>query len=487
MPESRFLKYQKHHMKRSIYKFLTLGLLVTSLLGACSKSFLDRKPDDALPQDQALNTEGLLENALNGAYSTLRAVGLYGRDIPVIGDLHGDNTFVEARNSGRYLQWYGYSVSAADGSATGMWGNAYIAIQRANRIIAADVTGGRVPEIKAEARAIRALMYFHLVRTFAVPYSENPQAKGVPLILSYDPDLLPETRNTVEEVYTQIISDLQAAYTDGPEYSSSARISKYTIGGLLAKVYLNKGEYQNALTAAEDVIDNSEYSLVSADSYVDYWTNPAPRTDAVETMFEIDADVVNNNGFDDLGGIYVNGYTDIYASTQLVNLFSATDVRTELLVPGTTKGGAPATLVFKFSNASNNDRDNPKVLRLSEIYLIAAEAAYRTSDEATALDYLNALMAERDPGFTYASSGAQLLDDIIEERRKELAFEGDRLYDLNRLKRAIDRDANAGAITAGPGNSRLDIPYPDDRRIAPIPQAELNANPNLADDQNPGY
>lgn len=487
MPESRFLNYQNQHMKRSIYKFLTVGLLAASILGACSKSFLDRKPDDALPQDQALNTEGLLENALNGAYSVLRSVGLYGRDIPVIGDLHGDNTFVESRNSGRYLQWYGYSVSAADGNANGMWTNAYIAIQRTNRIIAADVTGERADEIKAEARAIRALMYFNLVRTFATSYSENPAAKGVPLILSYDPNLLPDTRNTVAEVYTQIIADLTAAYADGPEYVNSARISKYTIGGLLAKVYLNKGDYANALTAAEDVIDNSDYSLVSPDSYVNYFTNPAPRTDAVETMLEIDADVVNNNGFDDLGGIYVNGYTDIYASSQLVNLFEPTDVRTELLVPGTTKGGAAATLVFKYSNASNNDRDNIKVLRLSEVYLIAAEAAARTGEEGLALDYLNALMAERDPGFTYASAGAQLLDDIITERRKELAFEGDRLFDLNRLKLAIDRVANPGAITAGPGNSRLDIPYPDNRRIAPIPQAEIQANPNLADDQNPGY
>jgi starch-binding outer membrane protein, SusD/RagB family len=474
-------------MKRTINKFLTLGLLVAVLSAACSKSFLEKTPDDALPQEQALNTEGLLENALNGAYSIMRSVGLYGRDIPIIGDLHGDNTFVETENSGRYLQWYGYSVSSNDGSAAAMWANAYVGIQRANRVIAADVTGGRVPEIKAEARAIRALLYFNLVRIFAQPYSENPAAKGVPLILAYDPWLLPDTRNTVEEVYTQIISDLTAAYADGPEYSSSARISKYTIGGLLAKVYLNKGDYDNALASAEDVINNSEYSLLPYSNYVNYWTNAAPRTDAVETMLEIDADVVNNNGFDDLGGMYVNGYTDIYASSQLVDLYSATDVRKELLVPGQTKSGANATLVFKFPNASSDDRDNLKVLRLSEIYLIAAEAAYHTGDEPAALGYLNALMAERDPGFAYASSGTQLLSDIITERRKELAFEGDRLFDLNRLKMAIDRVANAGAITAGPANSRLDIPYPDNRRIAPIPQAEIQANPNLADDQNPGY
>jgi hypothetical protein len=78
-----------------------------------------------------------------------------------------------------------------------------------------------------------------------------------------------------------------------------------------------------------------------------------------------------------------------------------------------------------------------------------------------------------------------LLDDIITERRKELAFEGDRLYDLNRLKLPITRAANPGAInvTAVPST----IPYGEARRIAPIPLAEIQANPNIAPQQNPGY
>lgn len=476
-------------MKRTINKFLTVSLLAIFALGACKKGFLERVPTDALPVDEALTSEDALEGALNGAYSAMRAVGLFGRDIPIIGDLHADNTFVETKNSGRYLQWYDYSVSSNDGSATAMWGNAYVAIQRANRIIEAELAeaGDRVAEIKAEALAIRALMYFHLVRTFAQPHSENPGAPGVPLILTYDPYFLPETRNTVGEVYTQIVADLTAAYADGPEYSVSARMSKYAMGGLLAKVYLNMGEYANALTAAEDVINNSGFALVSPASYANFWANPAPRTDAVETMFEIDADVISNNAFDDLGAMYINGYTDIYASKQLYDLYAANDVRKSILVEGTTKNGFPAVIVYKFPNANNDDRDNLKVLRLAEIYLIAAEAAARTNDETTALDYLNDLMAQRDPGFSYSSSGAQLIDDIITERRKELAFEGDRLFDLNRLKLPIVRIANAGAILAGPGNVNLTIPYPDNERIAPIPQAELQANPNLADEQNPGY
>jgi hypothetical protein len=378
-------------------------------------------------------------------------------------------------------------VASNDGNATGMWTNAYVTIQRANRILEATVTGGRVDGIKAEAHAIRALMYFNLVRTFAQPYSENPAGPGVPLILAYNPYFLPDSRNTIDQVYAQIISDLQAAFADAPDYSSSALLSKYAIEGLLAKVYLNKGDYANAKTAAADVIENGGFTLVAPTAFAGYWANPSSRTDGVETLFEIDADVVNNNNFDDLGRIYQFGYNDIYASRQLFNLYRAADVRTSVLEDATTKTGASAVRVFKFPNGGNDDRDNLKVLRLAEVYLIAAEAAARTSDEPGALGYLNDLMAQREPGFTYASAGAQLLTDIITERRKELAFEGDRLFDLNRLKMPIARIANTGSILAGPGNVNLNIAYPDNRRVAPIPQAELQANPGLADEQNPGY
>jgi hypothetical protein len=244
------------------------------------------------------------------------------------------------------------------------------------------------------------------------------------------------------------------------------------------------GDNANARTLAVDVINNSGFTLVTPGTYNNYWANPAYRDDKVETLFEVDADVINNNGFDDYAGMYENGYNDIYASSQLYDLYSNTDIRKSILIPGNTKSGSPAYIVDKFPNAGNPDRDNIKVLRLSEVYLIAAEASLPTS-ETDALSYLNALMAQRDPSFAgYSSSGAALLDDIVTERRKELAFEGERFYDLNRLKRTIDRADNPGAI---PATGFMSIPYPTDKRVAPIPQNETQANPNIADQQNPGY
>lgn len=468
-------------MKRlNILYYITL-FATALLMGSCKKTFLEKTPFDSLTPDQALANEGALVSAVNGAYSALRSVALYGRDFPVVGDLMADNTYVEKKNSGRYLIQYNYTMASSDGIASEMWSTAYTGIMRANRVIDADITGGNTASVKAEAYAIRALLYFKLVNIFAKPYTDDPNALGVPLVLQYNPYDLP-SRNKVSEVYEQIVADLKTAFENGPDYVNSTRFSKYSIEALLAKVYLYMGDNANAKTAAIDVINNSGFTLVSPASYNSYWANPSIRDDKVETLFEVDADVINNNGFDDLAGIYENGYNDIYASSQLYNLYSATDVRQSVIIPGTTKSGSPGYIVDKFPNATNSDRDNLKVLRLSEVYLIAAEASL-PDNEADALMYLNKLMAERDPSFAgYTSSGTTLLNDIVTERRKELAFEGDRLYDLNRLKLPIVREDNPAAIPAP-----LSIPYPFDKRLAPIPQNETQSNPNIAGQQNPGY
>lgn len=353
---------------------------------------------------------------------------------------------------------------------------------RSNRVIDADVTGDNVASIKASAFALRALMYFKLVTLYARSYTDDTSALGVPVVLHYNPYDLP-ARSSVGTVYNQIISDYKAAFESAGDYTSSVYLSKYAIEGLLAKAYLYMGDYQNAKNAAADVINNGPFTLVTSGRYDAYWSDPAPRTDAVETLLEIDADVINNNGFDDLGGIYINGYQDIYASKQVYDLYSNTDVRKTVLIQGETKLGISAVLVNKYPNAQNTDRDNLKVMRLSEVYLIAAEASARLGNDADAKMYLNTLMAQCDPSMVYTSAGSQLITDIITERRKELAFEGDRLFDLNRLMLPVERVDNSGSLPSG----ALTIPYSDDHRIYPIPQTEIQSNPTLENEQNPGY
>ncbi len=456
------------------------------MLAACSKNFIDKTPTDSVPLDQALNSVNELNDALNGAYAALRDARVFGSDFLASGDVQGDNVFVEIDNNGGYVSQYTYQVTAGDDVPNGMWAYSYVGILRANQIIDADVSGDDVASIKAQAYAIRALLYFKLVNIFAVSYATDSNAWGVPLLLHYDPFLLP-TRNTVRQVYQQIVQDLQTGFKDGPPYESSIYLSKYAIEALLARVYLYQGNNTAAKTSAIDVIDHGEFTLVSSSGFNTFWNDPGIHTDQVEVMFEVNTSETSNNETNDIGGYYINGSQQLYASSQLYELYSATDIRKTLLITGKTKSGAsPAYLVNKFPNARNPDPDNLKVIRLAEVYLIAAEASL-PDDETDARKYLNELIAHRDAGFVYTSTGQTLLNDIVQERRKELAFEGDRLYDLNRLKLTIHRVDNPGSITAGQNNENLDIPFPDSRRIAPIPMAEILINPNIASQQNPGY
>jgi hypothetical protein len=466
---------------KKIFKQASSVLIVCMFFfTSCSKNFIDRNPFDSVPLSQAITDEASMQNALNGAYAKLRDVAIYGRDLPVIGDLQADNSYIEVQNSGRYIPQYQYNFTATDDVYTEFWNAAYACILRANQIIDANITGANVDAIKAQAYAIRALMYFKLINAYARPYTDDPNGAGVPLVLHYDPYAQP-ARNTVKEVYAQIINDYTTGFNTAPAYTSSVTLSKYAIEGLLARTYLYMGDNANAKNAAVDVINNSEFSLATVDQYAALWANPGIHTDAVEIMFEVDADIVNNNNFDDLGGIYANIYQDIYCTQELYDLYSITDVRTSVLIPATTKTGAPAVIVYKYQNAANTkDKDNIKVIRLAEVYIIAAETSL-PANEDDARTYLNAIAQTRDPNFTgYNSSGSTLLNDIITERRKELAFEGDRFYDLNRLKRDIERQGDPASIP-GP----LSISYTDYHRVAPIPQSELQANPNIQ--QNPGY
>ncbi len=465
-------------MKRFNHKIVILGVLMTSFLSSCKDSFLELSPYTQVPNEVAVSTEADLLVALRGTYAQLRSANLFGRTIPVIGDLGADNVFLSSRNSGRYFAFDQYVITTANADYEGYWNNAYTAILRANNIIDAKLTeNANVNQIKGEAYALRGLLYFNLLRSFSK--SGEPATEGVPIVLHYDPTLKPK-RNTVQEVYAQIQSDLDKAYTSMTDYTGSARFSKFAARALAAKVSFYQGDYEKAFTYATEVINSSGFTLLTADKVAAYWASPASNTSTVktETLFEVSADATLNVGTDELGYIYNQaGYGDLLANEELYKLYSDTDVRKKLITIGSrAQAENPAYIVNKYQNVSG-DRDDKKVLRLSEVYLIAAESAARTNKEPDALKYLNALVAQRDPGFVYASTGATLIEDIITERRKELAFEGDRFFDLNRLKRDIVRVGGKYQIR--------NVPYSNNFRIGPIPQTERNANPNIS--QNPGY
>lgn len=469
-------------MKHNITTKLLPILLLMVTMVSCSKSFVELTPPTSLTPSQALSTEADLLVALRGAYAGLRGVDFYGRSIPVMGDIMADNAYQSALNTNRYTFFNDYSTTkgctATDGNVLGMWTSGYSTILRANNIINSSLASNpNIDQYKGEAYAIRALCYFILVRHFATPYSDNPAALGVPIVTTYNPDLKPG-RSKVSEVYALMIDDLNKAYTLMTKYSNSSQFSKYAAKGLQAKIYLNMGDKTNAKAAALDVINNGGFTLLTPTTHSSYWASATIRTDKLETLFEVSSDAVANLAFDALSYLYsqAGNYGDLLCADDLYNSFASSDIRKGLYFP-TTRAGVSVFAVNKYPVISG-DLSDTKVLRLSEMYLIAAEASLPTS-EADALNYVNFLTFRRAANII-TSSGTQLFEDIITERRKELAFEGDRFHDYQRLKRDITRSTNY------PLTSRT-IPYSTFRRLLPIPQTEVDANPTIKAQQNPGY
>jgi hypothetical protein len=465
-------------MKRITIKNMIVTTVLFLSLASCEKSFLELKPPTSLTPEFALATEADLQVALRGAYAGLKSTALYGRSLMVLGDMMADNTYQSALNTNRYTNFNLYNYLVTDGDVAGLWNASYSVILRANNIINSPIAdNANIQQIKGEAYAIRALAYFNLVRYFGSPYTLDPSKLGVPIITTYQADLKPE-RAKIADVYTLINKDLTQAFTLMTKFTNSSQFSKYSAKALQAKVYLAMGDKTNAKTAALDVITNSGFTAISSAAHTGYWAGVAPRTDKVETLLEISFDAVANNAFDALSYIYLQSgnYGDMLCSSELYDLFETADIRKSLYATG-TRGGLASVFVNKYSSFTG-DHSDTKVIRMSEMYLIAAEASY-PSNTADALKYVNEVTSRRG-ATAIASSGSALLEDIITERRKELAFEGERYLDMQRLQRNIARSKNYPAAA-------LSIDFTNYRRIMPIPQGELDANPSIKSQQNPGW
>ena len=487
------------------YKSFILAAALLPALASCKKDFFDLNPYDALPVEDATKTVADLNVVANGMYAGLRyasatgaAGGLYGRTLPIKGDLAADNLYLKNNNSGRYLAFRDFNQTVADGEATQVWVESYDVIKRANTVINTQLaSSAAVDQLRGEALAVRALMHFELVRNFAIPYTVAPNGLGVPIVTEFSQNSRP-ARNTTAEVYTQIISDLNEAFnlmslnqgesmkipgTNTVRVSSSGYFTKYAAKALLARVYQTMGDWEKTRDAALDVVNNSGFQMINWEGFEEYFADPSLQTDRVETLFEVASDGTSHMGTNSLSNFYdPAGYGDVFVTNELYNLYSATDVRRDLIVP---VGTNPTVYqVIKYPNTTNAaEKDDTKVLRYSDVVLTLAEAYANLNDNANALLWLNRLVAERDPSAPdYASTGAQLREDILTERRKELAFEGHRYWDLMRLNLPI-----TGHIKSQNPFNPFPIEVTNTRRIFPIPQQELDVNENIRGQQNPGY
>jgi hypothetical protein len=348
-------------------------------------------------------------------------------------------------------------MDAGNSDAENTWRTAYAAINTANNVLSAlsIVNESDRARVEGEARFIRAIAHFELVRLFGKPYvagATNSQP-GVPVVTTPTRGVTSDSyvsRNTVEEVYQAVHDDLHEAVDLLPE-DNDVFANKYTAAAMLARLHLTRGEYSEALAEAELVIGSGAYSLVS--DYADLWNQDDDTEEAIFSM-----QVSNQDGANELVTFfsipeYGGRDGDIEIEQKHISLYDAADTRLAMFYEG---NGALRTGKWR------DQYKNIPVIRLAEMYLIAAECKARLGQSAD--EYYNAVHTRA--GLS-AKTGVTLADVLL-ERRLELAFEGHRIHDVKRLKGSVDG-----------------LNFDDDKLVFPIPARELEANPNLV--QNSGY
>jgi starch-binding outer membrane protein, SusD/RagB family len=451
--------------KKFINIFFCSAILI---MVSCSKQ-LETTPTQSIDEKDALKTSKDVEVALVGAYSDLGTSAFYGGNIFVCADLLGDND--ELSWSGTFqgmTQIKNKEIPIDNGFVSDSWLAGYRAINDVNNVLSAlDVVNEDIRgKVEGEAKFIRGAVYFDLVRLFAKAWNDGDPGSnaGVPIILTPTRDITAESqvaRSSVSEVYQQAISDLTTAESLLPE-ENGFFATKIAASAMLARVYLQKGDYSNAASAADRAISVAEeYGYTLTSSFYDefpYITPPSPQSNSSEDIFAMQ--VTSSSGTNDFQTYYsADGRGDITIEDAHFDLYESSDDRLSIFY--TISGSA-------YSGKFENVYGNVRIIRLAEMYLIRAEANFRMGTEtgAAPVDDINTVRDRvlLDP----LDEESLTLDAILHERKLELAFEGFTLHDAKRLEQNI-----------GP------YAWDDPKLIYPIPQRELRVNANLT--QNEGY
>ena len=446
-----------------ILLFATLGV------GACSEDFLEPEISTSKDVATSINTLDDLRGIVLGAYDRMNASDYYGKDYIIFAEVRSDNAFSNGA-SGRYVTMGQFFLNPTDGYPTNTWEQIYQVIANANIVINAEVENNESADVqytKGQAYALRALGHMDLLRLYG---QQNTGGNlGIPIVTTFsDGNPYPE-RATVDAVWEQIGQDLQtAADIMDPALNKdkpAAEITTWAVPALQSRYYLYTEEYDQAAAAAKKVIDGGAYRLTDATNHVEAWGT----TGAPASIFELAFTETDNLTFNSLYFMYqATTYGDIEVTNDLYDLYDDADVRKELY----TKDSTVIRMTGKYPTPLYTD--NIKVIRYAEVILNYAEALARTGSPE-ALTVLNQIPANRGAAlYTEAT-----LDNVLLERRKELAMEGHRFFDLMRTGQGIPY------VDPRQTFSKEGIPYGDPALAFPIPQSEIAANPNVA--QNESY
>ncbi len=494
-------------MKKINFKYIHfVTLLAIFFMTSCSKK-IDLQPQFSLDGSKALTSLDQADFVLAGSYNRFLGAG-YFNSIPTtntgtdplqpasfsgLPDMMSDDLVETFEDFPNYQKSSDWSYAADDPNVQITFANCYNVISGVNIILRdIDALSSEDPEransIRAQALAIRAMVHFDLLRYFAATFDRNSSELGVAYIKVYDATAKP-ARNTIKECYDNIFADINNAITafngGGTPSGDDSKLTLNATYALKARVSLYAGQWQDAVDASTSLIN--EIPLADATSFPGIWTDDNEEEVIWKVKFQ---SVSDGTPYENV--FFARGNKSLYRPTLTIDaLYDANDIRYNSYIATVATyngiGHDPRLAVIKHAGKGATTTEGGgfvdwKVFRIAEFYLTRAEANFELGNEAAALDDLNALRTERIIGFVPGTeSGAALLDAIKLERRKELAFEGHRFFDMKRWdKTPIERCGEADS----PSNI-CELAHNSRSWAWPIPETEISANPNMV--QNPGY
>ncbi len=491
-------------------------VLALGTLASCDR-FLNVEPSNYADSSTSIKTTADAQVMMNGLMRKMTSSSYYGRNFYMYADAKGGDLTIMSQ--GRGLDGlYAFNHQPANGSYSGFWEQIYHCIMQANNLLENieklenEGTSEDFDDYKGQALTLRALMHYDLVRLYGKPYDMDKASYGVPLVTRTLDASEQLGRNTVEEVYRQIVADLTAAAPLLSKSKNNGYVNYYANRAILARVCLQMQDYAGALTAAEEIIKNGPYKLYANNEWVNSWKT----TFGSESIFELA--ILPNEA--DLGtaspGFYLTRLG--HGASNAMGWFMGSDFFLERLGEdpddvrwgvmdydeattadgdyyhmgacykyrgGVNRENRGSSATFPGDGKSTSTAINIKVIRLSEVYLIAAEAALNSQKPDLAATYLNAIR-KRAPHLAPASAQTVSEDMILDERSKELFAEGQRFFDMMRLNRSITFNDSFGNGTAS-AHRPTTIDRTFEKCRLPLGENELNANPALKGQQNPGY
>ena len=504
-------------MKKIIYNTLTLVAGLT-LLASCN---LEKYPDTAINTKEAMESPADCNNFLTGLYASTKSMysGFYTYSTDLMTDCYH-----AIKNFGNWDgEFYHYDIVASNSSVEAVWDNFYAYIGNANFLISgtqqllasgtlSSADEATVQEYYGEACFLRALMYFKLTEYFCEAYDKSTAEStfGVPVVTEYAPTAVSSKyphRGTLAATYAQIDKDLAEAekYVTTEGSANAKYVTKDIVTALRARFSLSAQDYTAAYESASSLIEGKKYALVSdAKTYANGWIND----NLSETLWQpiivdaSDGGSANSYFIHNTSGVAGADDPQYLPEDWVLNLYdAAADIRYNAYFEKRTinqrGNNGDLVVLIKFPgnpklNTSSASRyvNMPKIFRISEMYLIAAEAAYNNGNASVASDVLNELKSARISGWKNTSyTGEALQKEIRDERVRELFGEGFRLSDIKRWHIGVTRTAGQNPSMLQPGENYVSLSLPADspKFVWPIPTSEMSANPQMKGEQNKGY